>query len=62
MKDLKEVNVKGLTHFAHMERYVPHRTCKSYNMTFGGRCLNCGWSFDRVVDSLAPKAPEDQPA
>ena len=45
---MKEVNAKGLTHFEHMEKTVKYQKCTVSDMTFGGRCLNCGWVFDHI--------------
>ena len=36
-----QVNIKGQTHFEVMT--AAKKTCNSYHLTFGGRCLNCGW-------------------
>lgn len=45
-----EVNAKGLSHFEHMEKYVTHQKCTASDMTFGGRCLNCGWVADHTEE------------
>ena len=35
-------------HFAHMRRVKPERECTAADMTFGDRCLNCGFG-ERIV-------------
>jgi hypothetical protein len=47
-----EVNAKGKTHFEHMEKYVTYQKCSASDMTFGGRCLNCGWVADHYLPLL----------
>jgi hypothetical protein len=66
-----EVNAKGLTHHEHMERYVTHQKCTASDMTFGARCLNCGWVADVIetakknasavhIEIWLPRAPEEK--
>jgi hypothetical protein len=50
---LREVNAKGETHYEHMNRVLPKpitntSVCTVWHLTFGGRCLNCGFQPDHT--------------
>src|SRR3990167_2375049 len=38
-----------MTHNEHVAVVNPSEPCNSRHMTFGGRCLNCGWNHYRNV-------------
>lgn len=33
-----------MTHYEYTQQHRPSTPCRSYHMTFGGRCLNCGYN------------------
>jgi hypothetical protein len=37
------MTTKPLTHIEHAERAHLSTPCNASHMTFGGRCMNCGW-------------------
>jgi len=45
-----EVNAKGKTHCEHAPGGSTINGCRREDMTFGGRCLNCGWVFDHTEE------------
>ena len=51
---LIEANAKGETHYDHMKRVRKDTLCTVWELTFGGRCLGCGWVFDYVEEVPRP--------
>jgi len=41
---LVEVNRKGKTHREHAPEGSTYQPCTASDITFGGYCLNCGWT------------------
>jgi len=47
---LIEVNAKGKTHCEYAPGGSTSQPCRASDITFGGRCLNCGWVADHTED------------
>lgn len=47
---LVEVNIKGKSHVEHAPKTIFSKPCPARDITFGGRCLNCGWHPDHVQE------------